>query len=151
MKVALHALHYIHSMHDYNISFKSDNISEMHSFIHFPPSSDVEAYQDALPPKQGNLLTLLSYTYSNACWGSRVGNAVTNGTLLPLFKFHGMSSGIVFKNGGPLGWLAEHQERTSLSSWYSARKGELKTLKTKLSVFLVTNNEFRTLHFRMQK
>jgi hypothetical protein len=27
-----------------------------------------------------------------------------------------MSGGIVFKNGGPLGWLAERQERTSLSS-----------------------------------
>jgi hypothetical protein len=50
-------------------------------------------------------LTLLSY--SNACWGSQIGNAIANDTLLSLF---------VFKNGGPLGWLAEHQERTSLSS-----------------------------------
>jgi hypothetical protein len=27
-----------------------------------------------------------------------------------------MSGGIVFRTGGPVGWLAEHQERTSLSS-----------------------------------
>jgi hypothetical protein len=27
-----------------------------------------------------------------------------------------MSGGIVFKNGGPLGWLSERQEHTSLSS-----------------------------------
>ncbi len=114
MKVALHALHYTHSMHDYWISFTSDNIGEMHSFIHFLPSSDVEAYRDAVPPKHTNLYTLSSY--SGACWGSQLGNAITNGTLLPLFKFRIMSGGIVVKNGGPLGWLAERQELTSLSS-----------------------------------
>jgi hypothetical protein len=107
MKVVLHALHYIHSTHDYGISFTSDNIGEMHSFMHFPPSSDMEVYWDALPLKHANLLALLSY--SNACWGSQIENAIANGTLLPLFKFCSMSSGIVFKNGGPLGWLAECQ------------------------------------------
>jgi hypothetical protein len=86
----------------------------MHSFIRFPPSSDVEVYRDAVPPKHANLFTLLSY--SEACWGSQLGNAIADGTLLPLFKFHIMRGGIVFKNGGPLGWLAERQERTSLSS-----------------------------------
>jgi hypothetical protein len=93
-------------MHDYRISFTSDNIGEMHFFIHFPPSSDIEAYRDALPPKHANLLTLSSY--SNVCWGSQIGNAVA--------EFRSMSGGIVFKNGGPLGWLAECQERTSFSS-----------------------------------
>ncbi len=111
MKAALYALHYIHSTHD---SFTSDNISEMHSFIHFPPASDVEAYWDALAPRHANLLTLLSY--SNACWDSQIGNAIANETLLPLFKFCSMSCGIVFKNGGPLGWLAKRWESTSLSS-----------------------------------
>jgi hypothetical protein len=98
MKAALHVLYYIHLTHDYRIYFTSDNIGEMHSFIHFPPSSDVEAYWDALHPKHANSLTLLSY--SNACWGSQIGNIATNGTLLPLFKFHNMSGRIVFKNGG---------------------------------------------------
>ncbi len=114
MKAALLALHFIYSTHDYGISFTSDNIDEMHSFIHLPLFSDVEAYRDALPPKQADLSTFPSY--SNACWDSQIGNAVTDATLLPLFKFRSMSGEIVFKNGGPLGWLADCQESTSLSS-----------------------------------
>jgi hypothetical protein len=54
--------------------------------------------------------------YSNACWGSQIGNEVAEGTLLPLFKFQSMNGGIVFRNGGPIGWLGERQEHTSLSS-----------------------------------
>ncbi len=38
------------------------------------------------------------------------------GNLLPLFKFRCMNGGIVFHNGGPIGWLGECQECTSLSS-----------------------------------
>jgi hypothetical protein len=51
MKAALHALHYIHSTHDYGISFTSKSVVPMHSYIHYPHSTDVEAYQDATPPK----------------------------------------------------------------------------------------------------
>jgi hypothetical protein len=115
MKAALHAFHYIHSTHDYGISSTSDNIGEMNSVTHFPPSSDLEAYQDALPPKHANLLTHSSYSDAS-CWGSQHGNAVANGTLLLLLKFRSMSGGIVFNNEGPLSWLAECQECTSLSS-----------------------------------
>ena len=114
MKAALYALHYIHSTHDYGISFTSDSVAPMHCYIHFPPSTDVEAYTDALPPTPTTSSTLSSY--SDACWGSQIGNAVADGTLLPLFKFRSMSGGIVFRNGGPVGWLGERQEQTSLSS-----------------------------------
>jgi hypothetical protein len=114
MKVALYALHYIHSTFDYGISFTSDSIAPMHSYIHHPASTDVEAYRDATPPKSHDSSALTSY--SDACWGSQIGNAIAEGTLLPLFKFCSMSGGIVFKNGGPLVWLSERQERTSLSS-----------------------------------
>jgi hypothetical protein len=41
---------------------------------------------------------------------------MANGTLLPLFKFRSMNGGIIFRNSGPVGWLGEWQERTSLSS-----------------------------------
>ncbi len=85
MKAALYALHYIHSTHDDGISFTSEDLAPMHSFIHYLPSTDVEAYQDAIPPTSVNLSTLLSY--SDACWGSQIGSAVADGTLLPLFKF----------------------------------------------------------------
>jgi hypothetical protein len=86
----------------------------MHSFIHYPPSTDVEAYRDATPPTVVTSSTISSY--SNACWGSQIGSAITDGTLLPLFKFRSMSGGIFFKNGGPLSWLSKCQDHTSLSS-----------------------------------
>jgi hypothetical protein len=114
MKVALYTPHYIHSKHDYGILFTSNNIGPMHSFIHYPSLTDVEAYQDATPPQSHNSSTLTSY--NNACWGSQIGSTITDGTLLPLFKFRSMSGSIVFKNGGPFGWLSERQECTSLSS-----------------------------------
>jgi len=55
-------------------------------------------------------------SYSDVCWDSQIGNAVADGTLLPLFKFRSMSGGIIFRNGGPVGWLGERQDQTSLSS-----------------------------------
>ncbi len=51
MKSALYALHYIHSTFDYGISFTSKDMAPIHSYIHYPPSTDVEAYTDAIPPK----------------------------------------------------------------------------------------------------
>jgi hypothetical protein len=114
MKATLHTLHYIHLTHNYGISFTSNNVGPMHSFIHYPPTTDVEAYTDATPPTVNNLYTLSSY--SDACWGLQIGSAVANRTLLPFFEFRSMSGSIVFKNGGPLGWLSNYQECTSLSS-----------------------------------
>jgi hypothetical protein len=79
----------------------------------YPHASDTEAYTDALPPKtdQHNHLT----TYSDACWGSQLGNAVREGIQLPLFKFRSMSRAIVMHSGGPISWKADQQDRTSLS------------------------------------
>jgi hypothetical protein len=93
----LYALHCIHSTHDNRISFTSEDIASMHSFIHFPPSTNVDAYEDAVPPKPTNSSTLL--VYSDACWGAQVGSTVLDGTLLPLFKFHSIKRGIIFQNG----------------------------------------------------
>ena len=89
-------------------------MAPIHSYIHYPPSTDVEAYTDPNPPKPSMTQTIT--TYSDACWGSQIGSAVAEGTLLPLFKFWSMNGGIIFKNGGPLGWLGKRQERMSLSS-----------------------------------
>jgi hypothetical protein len=66
------------------------------------------------PPTLTNSSTLSSY--SDACWGLQIGNAVADGTLLLLFKFRSMTGGIIFRTGGPVGWLGERQDRTSLSS-----------------------------------
>ncbi len=99
----------------------------MHCYVHFPPETDVEAYTDAIPPTPA-MSSTLSF-YSNACWGSQIGSAVSDGTLLPLFKFQSMSGGIVFWNGRPLGWLSECQERTSLSSCKAEIRATNATLK----------------------
>ncbi len=74
MKSALYALHYIHSTFDYGITFTSDDVAPMHLYIHYPPSTDVKAYTYAIPPKLSNTNTILSY--SDACWGSQIGNLV---------------------------------------------------------------------------
>eukprot|EP00970_Alexandrium_tamarense_P009299 scaffold1836_cov204-Alexandrium_tamarense.AAC.45 len=114
MKAALHALHYIHSTHDYGINFTSENRHPLHTYLHFPDSLDTEAYLDATPPKPGMESKLT--TYSDACWGSQIGNAVREGTLLPLFKLRRMSGAIMFRSGRPIAWASERQDRTSLSS-----------------------------------
>jgi len=114
MRAALHVLHYIHSTHNFGIHFTSSSTDPVHTFVHFPDSSDVEAYTDAKPPSPSHQSPLT--TYSDACWGSQIGSAVRDGTLLPLFKIRSMSGGIIFRQGGPIGWTAVRQERTSLSS-----------------------------------
>jgi hypothetical protein len=67
MKAALYALHYIHSTHDYGISFTSDALGPIHSYIHFPPSSDTKAYTDAIPPKLHSTDSSTLSTYTDAC------------------------------------------------------------------------------------
>jgi hypothetical protein len=116
MKAAIYTLHYIHSTHDYGITFTSSITSPIHSYIHIPTPSDVEAYTDAVPPSPSRVKCAPLTAYSDACWGSQIGSAVRDGTLLPLFKFRSMSGGIVFRQGGPLSWLCTRQDQTSLSS-----------------------------------
>ena len=48
--------------------------------------------------------------------GSKIGNAIADGTVLPLFKFCSMTGGIIFCNGGHISWIGDHLDRTSLSS-----------------------------------
>ncbi len=90
-------------------------------YMHIPHSSNTEAYTDALPPKPNHHHRLM--TYSDACWGSQLGNAVREGIQLPLFKFRSMNWAIVFQFGGPITWKTERQDRTSLSSC----KAEIRT------------------------
>jgi hypothetical protein len=59
MKAALYALHYIHSTHDYGISFTSEDVAPMHLYVHCPPSTDIEAYEDAIPPTPTNSSTFV--------------------------------------------------------------------------------------------
>ena len=114
MKSALHALQYIHSTHDYGISFTSKAKLPMHTFLHQPHETDLEAFVDAVPPTPEQSHRITAYTDAN--WGSQLGNAVRKGTPVPLFKLRSMSGAIIFRMNGPLSWKTERQPRTSLSS-----------------------------------
>ncbi len=75
---ALNILHYIHSTIDYRITFTSKESASFHTYMLFLHSSDTEAWHNAIPPLtyQHHQLT----TYSNACWGSQLGNTNREGT-----------------------------------------------------------------------
>jgi hypothetical protein len=111
---AIYALHYIHLTIDYGIMFTSAKHGPLHTYMSFPASLDTEAYTDAIPPSKNQHHSLT--TYSDACRGSQLGNAVQEGIQLPLFKFRSMSGAIVMRSGGPLVWKAKCQGCTSLSS-----------------------------------
>ena len=84
------------------------------TYLHFPASSDAEAYEDAVAPKPSNSHELT--TYSDACWGSQIGNAVKAGVYLPHFKFRSsMSGAIIFRSGGPIAWKSVRQDKRRLS------------------------------------
>jgi hypothetical protein len=128
---ALYALHYIHSTINYGIMFTSAKQGPLHTYMSLPPSSDTEAYTDTIPPSKDRHHRLT--TYSDACWGSQLGNAVRKGIQLPLFKFRSMSGAIVMRSGGPLAWKADRQERTTLSSY------EAKIRATNMGAHLTIN------------
>ena len=114
LNAALYVLQYTHSTINYGFTFTSAEKAPLHTYMTFPHSSDTEAYDDALPPCAGQHHRLT--TYSDACWGSQIGNTIRDSIQLPLFKFCSMSGAIVFRSGGPITWKTDRQERTSLSS-----------------------------------
>ena len=99
-KAALHALKYLYSTADYGISYHSAASSTIQAFNHFPAHHDKEAYTDATPPAPGDVSHLTGY--SDACWGGQFGNAVPDGTPLPLFKYRSISGYVICRTGGPL-------------------------------------------------
>ena len=101
MQAALYALHYVHSTHDYGISFTSKDSQSIHSYLSFPHTCDKEAYADATPPTCDANRSRIS-TCADACWGSQIGNSVPIGTPVEMFKFRSMSGAIVFRMCGPV-------------------------------------------------
>jgi hypothetical protein len=82
---ALYTLHYILSTINFGFTFTSTARNPLHTFMLFPPPLDTEAYTDAIPPSKDQHHR--HTTYSDACWGSQLGNAVREGIQPPLFKF----------------------------------------------------------------
>ena len=77
-------------------------------YLHQPNASDVEALTNAVHPKKGREHHLT--TYSDECWGSKIGNTITYGVAIPLFKFWSMIGAIIYRMGGPILWEAIHQK-----------------------------------------
>ena len=132
MRAALHVLHYIHLTQNFGINFTSSSTDPVHMFIHFPDSFDVKAYTDAKPPSPSHQSPLTAY--SNACWGSQIGLAIHDGTLLLLFKCRSMSGGITFCQGGPITWTAVCQECTPLSSCEAEIRATNEVSKSLMSI-----------------
>ena len=91
---------------NYGFTFTSVEKVPLHTYMTFPLSSNTEACVDALPPRtdQHHHFT----TYSDACWGFQIGNAIHEGIQPPLFKFHSMSGAIISILAVPLlgKWIA---------------------------------------------
>ena len=112
----------------------------LHPYMTFSHSLITKAYNDALPPKtnQHHCLT----TYSDACWGSQIGNAVREGIHFPLLQFCSMSGTIIFQSGGPITWKTVRQEGTSLSL------GDTKIRATAMGSCLTINARNLILHLK---
>jgi hypothetical protein len=95
--------------------------------------------QMILPPSSESPLT----SYSDACWGSQIGLAVRDGTLLPLYKCRSMSGGIIFCQGGPIEWTAVCQECTSLSSCEAEIHATNKVSKLLMGIHHLANNVWK--------
>jgi hypothetical protein len=105
----------------------------------YPHAYNIEAYSDAISPKHHQHCRLT--TYSDACWGSQLGNAVREGIQMPLFKFQIMSGAVIMRSGGPISWKAEQQERTSLSLC----EAEIHATNTGLQLTVNTQNMISSL------
>ena len=113
LNATLYVLHYIHLTIDYGFTFSLEEKAPLHTYMKFTHSSDTEAFNNTLPPRPKHHHHLT--TYSDACWGSQISNAICKGLQLPLFKFCSMSGAIIFHSGGPNTWKMEQHDRTLLS------------------------------------
>ncbi len=102
MDAAIYAIKYIRQTVDYGIAFHSASPPLAEGFIHFPFHHDMEAFSDALPPSAAQHSELTSY--SDACWGSQLGNMEHANEEIELFKLRSMSGYIVLRAGGPIAW-----------------------------------------------
>jgi len=55
-------------------------------------------------------------TFTDACWGSQIGNSIPDGEEVDMWKFRSMSGFLVMRCGGPIAWKSVRQDRCSRSS-----------------------------------
>ncbi len=134
MDAALYAIKYIRSTVEYGIAFHSNANTSASAYVHFPFHHDIEAYNDALPPTAAEQSELTAY--SDACWGSQLGNTTLIGTQIEMFKLRSMSGYMIVRAGGPIAWASVRQERTSRSSCEAEVRATDECTKEVLSVRL---------------
>jgi len=133
-KSALHVLKYLVSTSEYGISYHSNSCNTLQAFNHFPNHHDKEAYSDATPPSPSECHQLTAY--SDACWGSQIGNSVPDGTEIELFKFRSLSGYLICMSGGPIAWGSDRQEHTALSSCEAEIMATSECMKMLMSIKL---------------
>lgn len=105
---------YVRSTTTHGIAFHSSAPNDTSAYIHFPFPHDSEAYSDSVKPPKNRMHELSTFT--DACWGSQLGNIIPDGEEIDMWKFRSMSGYLVMRCGGPVAWKAVRQEQCSRST-----------------------------------
>lgn len=114
MEAALYVVKYLRSTASHGIAFHSSAPATSEAYVHYPFPHDAEAYHDAstVPHDKPHLLSV----YTDANFGSQLGNSVPDGTEVEMFKFRSISGYLIMRCGGPIAWRAARQDRCSRST-----------------------------------
>jgi len=113
-EAAKYVVRYLRSTVDHGIAYHSASSSQTSAYVHFPFPHDKEAYSDAVTPAKEDMHELSTFT--DACWGSQIGNSIPDGEEVDMWKFRSMSGFLVMRCGGPIAWKSVRQDRCSRSS-----------------------------------
>ena len=111
---ALWVVRYLRSTTSHGIAYHSASPSSSQAYVHYPFPHDADAYHDATPPPNDHMHLMTGY--SDANYGSQIGNSIPDGEEVELFKFCSMSGFLIMRCGGPIAWKAIRQERCSRST-----------------------------------
>lgn len=100
MEAALYVVKYLRSTASHGIAFHSSAPATSEAYVHYPFPHDAEAYHDAstVPHDKPHLLSV----YTDANFGSQLGNSVPDGTEVEMFKFRSISGYLIMRCGGPI-------------------------------------------------
>ena len=129
---AKHVAQYVRSTVSHGIAFHSASTDPSSAFVHFPFPHDGEAYKDSVPPPKDKMHELSTYTDAN--WGSQIGNAIPDGEEIEMWKYRSLSGFLVMRCGGPIAWKAVRQEQTSRSTCEAEIRATDEGIKEVLSI-----------------
>ena len=92
-KATVHALKYLTSRNEYNISFHLQSSFTIQEFSNFNHHNDKGAYTEAIDPYLSEFHQLMAFCDAN--WGGQFGSTVEDCTPLELFKFRSLSGFLI--------------------------------------------------------